>query len=86
MTCARIEPKWVRDPEGQMRPVPCAIRFARAEFEKQLEVKERILDERIRVNTDYVGGIDYTMPRVSPDTDVVAAIEACLQETGEPEF
>lgn len=30
-----------------------------SEFEKQLEVKDRLLDERIRLNGDYVGGIDY---------------------------
>ncbi|MFH2000616.1 MAG: hypothetical protein ABIK28_13110 [Planctomycetota bacterium] len=30
-----------------------------AEFEKQLEVKDRLLDERIRLAGDIVGGIDY---------------------------
>ncbi len=30
-----------------------------AEFEKQLEVKDRLLDERIQLNGQYVGGIDY---------------------------
>jgi len=50
-----------------------------ADFEKQLNVKERILDERIRINGDFVGGIDYTSPRVIIDEDVAAAIEACLQ-------
>ncbi len=57
-----------------------------ADFEKQLEVKERILDERIRISGDYVGGIDYTSPRIGADEDVAAAIEACLQSDVNSEF
>jgi len=50
-----------------------------AEFEKQLEVKDRILDERIRVSGEYIGGIDYSSPKFSPDGDVAAEIQACLK-------
>jgi len=31
-----------------------------AEFEKQLEVKDRLLDERIRLGGEFMSGIDYT--------------------------
>ncbi len=51
-----------------------------ADFEKQLDMKDRILEERIRINGDYVGGIDYSKPGVSSDRDVVADIEACFEE------
>lgn len=57
-----------------------------AEFENQLEVKDRILDERIRVNGEYIGGIDYTLPVTAGDVDVVAEIEACLNRDGTQEF
>lgn len=57
-----------------------------ADFEKQLDVKERILDERIRINGDFVGGIDYTSPKVIVGEDVAAAIEACLQNDVDSEF
>jgi chromosome segregation ATPase len=52
-----------------------------AEFEKQLEVKDRILDERIRVNGEYIGGIDYTSPKLMEDGDVAAEIQATLRIT-----
>jgi hypothetical protein len=52
-----------------------------AEFEKQLEIKDRILDERIRVNGEYVGGIDYTAPKIDSDGDVASEIQAILKIT-----
>lgn len=55
-----------------------------AEFEKKLEVKDRILDEQIRVNNDYIGGIDYEAPSVIyfEEGDLSVEIRAMLDSSG----
>jgi len=55
-----------------------------AEFEKKLQVKDRILDEKIRVNNDYIGGIDYESPAVIyyEEGDISVEIKAMLRNDG----
>jgi peptidoglycan hydrolase CwlO-like protein len=43
-----------------------------SEFEKQLEVKDRLLEERIRLGGEYVGGIDYEAPNEPESAEDIA--------------
>jgi chromosome segregation ATPase len=45
-----------------------------SDFETQLKVKDRLLDERIRLGGDYVGGIDYSNENASDSEDIAGEI------------
>lgn len=54
-----------------------------AEFEKQLEVKGRLLEERIRLGGEYIGGIDYTKEGVPISDDIAEEITIYFNEKNE---
>ena len=56
-----------------------------AEFEKQLEVKDRLLDERIRLGGDFVGGIDYAAEDDAPSEDIAEEITHYFKKNEAPQ-
>lgn len=54
-----------------------------AEFEKQLEVKDRVLDERIRLGGEYIGGIDYNQEGVPHSDDIAEEITSYFDHKSE---
>jgi hypothetical protein len=57
-----------------------------AEFEKQLAVKDRLLDERIRLSGDYVGGIDYSDKGETDSDDIAGEIEGYFRKGSSDEM
>ncbi len=57
-----------------------------SELEKQIAVKGRLLDERIRVGGNYIGGIDYTASKIFFEGDVSSEIEAFLNGAEAPKL
>ena len=64
----------VHEPGVEFKTLMGKTQKMMAEFEKQLEVKDRLLDERIRLGGDFVSGIDYAAEENVPSEDIAEEI------------